>query len=308
MTEKEYLQAILERLDTLIKLQSCKKTSTRTDEKTCPKLYAYLDEWLNTVKAPQITPKSLKILKSGIERYIKPAIPDKPLSACRTPEMLHAIEKCPYSYMRQVVYNIFSAVFKRAYQYDLIPENPAERMDFVKHYRKKGKALTNDEQTAFIKAIEHEPTRPLWLFYLLSGCRCNEALTLLWKDIDEQRQRIFIRGTKTERAERYIPLFPQLAELFNTLPKEDERVFPYTLRRVSWHFTRIRRENDFHFRIHDLRHTFATRCLESGIAMNTVSKWLGHKSINTTANVYQHIQTEFERQEVKRFNPQITAE
>ena len=183
MTEKEYLQAILERLDTLIKMQSEPITSTRATREYCPRLYAYLEEWLTEVKAPKIKPKSLAVLRSGINLYIKPVIANKPLNTVRTPEMLKAIEKCPHSYMRQVVYSIFRAVFKRAYQYDLIEDNPAEKLDFVYHKRQKGKALTNEEQAEFIAAIQGDYMRPLWLFYLLSGVRCQEALTLLCGDI-----------------------------------------------------------------------------------------------------------------------------
>lgn len=305
MTEIEYLQAILDRLDTLIKLQSQPVTSTRTAPENCPQFYAYTETWLTEVKAPKIKPKSLKVLQNAFKLYIMPAIPDKPLNAVRTPEMLKAIENCPYSYMRQVVYNVLRAVFKRAYQFDLIEENPAEKLDFVYHKRKKGRALTHEEQSAFIQAIENEPTRPLWLFYLLSGVRCQEALTLLWEDIDYDHARIFIRGTKTETSERYIPLFPQIADILKEIPRTCGNVFPYTYRAVQWAFYRIRKQSGLQFRIHDLRHTFATRCLESGIATKTVSKWLGHKHTATTDEIYSHLLTEFERAEVAKFNPKI---
>ena len=301
MTTEERLQRIENTLDTILQLLQ----KDGANAPPAPMLYAYMEKWLAECKAPKIKPKSLAILRSGIERYIKPTIPDKPLTEVRTAEMLNAIENCPHSYMRQVVYSEFRAVFRRAYQYDLIPYNPAEKLDFVKHYRKKGKALTQDEQKAFLRAIEKEPMRPLWLFYLLSGCRCSEVLPLKWADIETAESRIYIRGTKTERAERYIPLFPALAEVLVGLPRESEYVFPYTLRAIQYNFNRIRKENGFAFRIHDLRHTFATRCLESGIAPNTVQKWLGHASIATTANVYSHILTDFERQEMQRFNPRI---
>lgn len=306
MTDKERLKNIENKLDRILEiLENNGIVGRKAPPDNNTMFYAYLDKWLDEVKAPTIKPKSLAVLRSGVERYIKPTIEDKPLHEVRTPEMLKAIESCPYSYMRQVVYSIFRAVFKRAYQYDLINENPAEKMDFVKHTRKKGRALTQDEQTAFIAKIENESMRPLWLFYLLSGCRCQEALSLLWQDIDEKQGRIFIRGTKTENAERYIPLFPKLAELLKEIPKTDEKVFPYTLRAVTWHFKRIRKASGFWFRIHDLRHTFATRCLESGITTKTVSKWLGHKRTQTTDEIYSHLLTEFERQEVAKFNPKI---
>lgn len=305
MTENEYLQAILDRLDTLIKMQIQTVTSTRIAPATCPLLYEYTETWLTTVKAPKIKPKSLSILRNAFKLYIKPVIKDKSLNKVRAPEMLKAIESCPYSYMRQVVYNVLRAVFKRAYQYDLIADNPAEKLDFVYHKRKKGRALTHEEQNAFIQAIQDDYTRPLWLFYLLSGVRCQEALTLLWQDIDTDHNRIFIRGTKTETSERYIPLFPQIAELLKEIPRTGENVFPYTYRAVQCAFYRIRKQSGLIFRIHDLRHTFATRCLENGITTKTVSKWLGHKHTATTEEIYSHLLTEFERAEVAKFNPKI---
>lgn len=293
------------KLDRIISLLEHTPTTAAPTVSESPMLYDYLEQWLTEVKAPKIKPKSLAILRSGVDRYIKPVIPDKPIHTVRTSEMLHAIDGVPYSYMRQVVYSIFRAVFKRAYQYDVIADNPADKLDFVYHRRKKGRAITHDEQDAFVKALDDEPTRPLWLFYLLSGCRCQEALTLQWQDIDDVNGRIYIRGTKTPTSTRYIPLFPQLAALLSELPHDGETVFPYTLRQVRTTFDRLRRKCGVQFRIHDLRHTYATRCLESGIATKTVAKWLGHKRTATTEEIYSHLLTDFERLEIAKFDPKI---
>lgn len=297
------------KINELILLLSEKKEREEKDKQesalNTPMLYEWLEKWLNEYKAPKIKPKSLAILRSGVENYIKSNIKNKPLDKCRSSEMLATLEKVPYSYMRQVVYSIFRSAFKRAYQFDLIKENPSSKLDFVKHKRKKGKALTIEEQKNFLKAIDSEPMKNLWLFYLLSGCRCSEILNLKWSDIDYKQKRIFIRGTKTENAERYIPLFPEIAKILKNNPKKSENVFNYTLRAIQWNFNRIRRQNGFKFRIHDLRHTFATRCLESGINIKTVSKWLGHKNTNTTSDIYSHILTDFEKGEIEKFNPKI---
>ena len=303
--EKEFerrFERIESNIESIIGILKDGKTTARD----IPMFYEYLDLWLTETKAPKITAKSLKILASGVNNYIKPNIENKPLDKIKASEMLIAIDKVPYSYMRQVVYSIFRAVFKRAYQFDMIRENPAEKLDFVKHVRQKGKALTKNEQAEFIKAIsKDEKYCPLWLFYLLSGCRCSEILAIKWTDVDNEQKRIFIRGTKTESAERYIPLFPQIAEILKELPQTSEYIFPFTQRAIQWNFDKIREKNGFKFRIHDLRHTFATRCLESGISLNTVQKWLGHKSSVTTAGIYQHVLTDFEKEEAKRFNPKI---
>ena len=154
--------------------------------------------------------------------------------------------------------------------------NPAAKLDFVYHKRQKGKALTNEDQAEFIAAIQGDYMRPLWLFYLLSGVRCQEALTLLWTDIDEKRGRIFIRGTKTENAERYIPLFPQIAELLKEVHRTGERVFPYTYRAVQCSFYRIRAASGLKFRIHDLRHPYVK---------HTTKKYNSEKQKTQTTNL-----------------------
>lgn len=53
-------------------------------------------------------------------------------------------------------------------------------------------------------------------------------------------------------------------------------------------------------KLHDLRHTFATRAMECGISIPVVSKWLGHSNINTTARVYTHVLDDHQIQEAKK--------
>ncbi|MDD4832879.1 MAG: tyrosine-type recombinase/integrase [Clostridia bacterium] len=51
-----------------------------------------------------------------------------------------------------------------------------------------------------------------------------------------------------------------------------------------------------------MRHTFAKRCIEAGVSLKTVQTWLGHTSIEMTANTYSHIQREFEKTETEKIN------
>ena len=55
-------------------------------------------------------------------------------------------------------------------------------------------------------------------------------------------------------------------------------------------------------KLHDLRHTFATHCLECGINLKIVQRWLGHARLDTTANIYTHLQPEFVKRESEKFN------
>ena len=207
--------------------------------------------------------------------------------------------------MRKYVYDIYGAAFKQAYKLKLISDNIMLMTDPIKHKRKQGNALTLEQQAAFLNMLQGDYMKPLFVFYLLSGVRRAEALTIQWTDIDINAAQIHIHGTKTDGANRYIPLFPEIKALLDTLPKDSPFVFPYSSNAVNCHFKRLKAKHCFAFRVHDLRHTFATRCLENGISLNTIRKWLGHSNVSTTANIYTHVTTAFELDEVKKFNPKF---
>ncbi len=267
-------------------------------------LHCWLETWLATYKPPTLSKKWLAVLRNNIER-IKALTIDKPLNEYTPAELLNALYSVPLSYTRSVCYDLLNAAYKQAVRLGYVRSNSLDGTPKIKHIRQIGRALTLDEQRQFIQALEGNPRKPLYMFYLLSGCRCSEALSLSWSDIDENARLIHIHGTKTPRANRYIPLFPQIRAVLDEIPRDGQIIFPYTHNAVKSHFRRFKRKHGFNFRLHDLRHTFVTRCIESGISIFTVSKWLGHTNINTTANIYAHLLTDFERQEIERFNPKI---
>lgn len=267
-------------------------------------LYAWFDIWIANYKRPTLSASYMRAI-SCAWNYIKQNLVDKPLNEYGALEIKKAVYAVPLEFTRYHCYNLLNGCFLQAVRLGYILSNPLDEVERVKHIRKVGRALTLTEQREFLAVIEDSPRRVLYQFYLLSGVRCSEALGLRWSDIDFEGERIHIHGTKTPHSDRFIPLFPQLKPILADLRRDSGFIFPYTDHAVKSHFQRLKRDYGFTFRLHDLRHTFATRCIESGISLLTVSKWLGHTSISTTASIYAHLLTDFERQEVARFDPKL---
>lgn len=62
------------------------------------------------------------------------------------------------------------------------------------------------------------------------------------------------------------------------------------------------------FSAHTFRHTFATRCIETGILPKTVQKYLGHATLQMTMDLYVHVTEEFKQKELEKLNEIISAE
>ena len=153
---------------------------------------------------------------------------------------------------------------------------------------------------------------------LSTGMRIGEVCGLLWKDIDLQNQVIKVRRTiqriyvidgnkrytkiicdypKTKNSIRDIPISSNLLKIIKPLKKlvnDDYYVLtnspvptePRAYRNYYKKFLNTLGIENFKF--HGLRHSFATRCIESKCDYKTVSVLLGHSNINTTLNLYVH--------------------
>lgn len=290
------LQNISDKLDLLIKPPEVERAPVL--------LYSWLSDWYAVYKAPLLSAKYLGVLRCNIER-IKASTENKPLNLYTPRELLQVVYNVPLSYSRYVVYSILKSAYNQAIRLGYTSSNPMDGVPPVKHYRQRGRALTVEQQRQFLQAIENDKYKPLYMFYLLTGCRRAEALSVKWSDVDFERKQIHIHGTKTPRADRYIPLFPQICAVLAQMPRSNGFIFPYSVGAVKGYFRRLQAKHGFTFRLHDLRHTFATRCIESGINLSTVSKWLGHSSVGITADIYVHVLTDFERAEVRKFDPRL---
>src|SRR5689334_1898498 len=135
-------------------------------------------------------------------------------------------------------------------------------------------------------------------FLAYSGMRKTEAANVLWSDCDLDKGQIRVRITKNGEP-RTIPVIAEMKALLLRLRSECPELKPedpvMLVNECEESMTRAARKVPGMARIthHDLRHLFATRCVESGVDIPTVSRWLGRKDGGTLAmRVYGQLRDE----------------
>jgi integrase len=150
-----------------------------------------------------------------------------------------------------------------------------------------------------------------------TGCRLSEANAVEWRDIDFDAGEVVVRGdpeTGTKNSElRRVPLIPDARALFERMRSErageppDSKVFRVgeCQKALDRACKKVRADRITH---HDLRHLFATRCIESGVDIPTVSRWLGHKDGGALAmKTYGHLRREHSLAQAQRVSFAPTA-
>lgn len=160
---------------------------------------------------------------------------------------------------------------------------------------------------------------------LYTGLRIGELLALTWQDVDFSSSLITVNRTcydgmtkngfgrildmpKTTSSKRVIPLPKQLLPYLRQLKRNGKAEYvisyhgrPVTVRSYQKSFAMLlKRERIPHKGFHSLRHTFATRALECGMDVKTLSEILGHKSSTVTLSRYAHSLTEHKRNMMNR--------
>ena len=197
---------------------------------------------------------------------------------------------------------IGSKLFSLAEEWQL--RRTANPCKSVRKYReaKRERFLTDAEFRrlgAVLDAMEADGSLPVHpaaaiRLLLLTGCRRNEIVALAWQHVDLAAGEIRLPGSKT--GPRMVPLSPAAAQVLRGLSRiaGNPWVIPGTkagrhLADLNHYWARVRRRADLaDVRLHDIRHSFASRALALGESLPMIGKLLGHSRIGTTAR-YAHL-------------------
>lgn len=196
------------------------------------------------------------------------------------------------------IYLTLKAVFEFAVGEELIARSPMRFIRPPQYEEQNGVALTVDEERELIRRLRKSRCAPevanALLFLLYTGIRRSElAGACIAGDFVSVVCSKVRKGYKEKL--RLIPITPMLARLLPAMDVDKLRdVRPDALTQAM---KRLMPEHH----LHELRHTFITRCQECGVAREVVSVWVGHAADNTqTSNVYTHFSPEFMKEQARK--------
>ena len=145
---------------------------------------------------------------------------------------------------------------------------------------------------------------------MLTGCRLNEVLSLRWDDVDRTARELRIRDSKT--GPRSVPLTPTVADVLAAIPRVPDNPWVIAgtrpgarLQRIDKHWARLRARAGLEdVRIHDCRHSYASRALALGESLTMIGRLLGHTKVSTTAR-YAHLARDTEKASAARVGGSI---
>lgn len=284
--------------------------------------------WLDRCERERVKPRTYSRYKGLIVQHILPELGDTQiddLGRRQISEFLTAHQadgnlrggEALSATSTNLMLTVLNAAFTYACDMELLPANPCDRIRRVPGPPSRVDAFTREEQQRLEEAIAAWEDRRLFgiRLCLYTGLRIGELLGLEWQDVDmekgilhiqktvyreknaEGEWQLFVDRPKTAASERMVPLPGYLAEDLRIYRRgarsafviENKKAERMSIRSYQYLFERLTEKAGVRkLNFHALRHTFATRALECGMDIKTLSELMGHKNATITLNRYAH--------------------
>ena len=210
------------------------------------------------------------------------------------------------------VHTLLHNCLEQAVAEHLLLTNPAQGCKLPQLEKKEMKILPQEKIGMYLAEAERRGLLAAFYLELTTGLRRGELLALQWTDLDAESKtlsitkqvnringELVVSPPKTRNSVRTLALPQQAIDLLIAEHKKHSRnpyLFPSPKTGTMYDPDAFRRTHDKilkaigteHIRFHDLRHTFATLSLKSGVDVKTLSGALGHYSAGFTLNTYTH--------------------
>ena len=206
----------------------------------------------------KVCDETYRVTLSNYRNHVLPHFGDMPLkqiTADKCQELLDRLIEEDKMRTEENVFTLLNMIFKAAVKHGVMTHNPIDMVFHTKHEREHGKALTKDEEKLLLTSTEGTPYQRMFAIGLYTGLRPNE-----YKTAYIENGFIVANNSKRKNGKvelKKIPITPMLAPYV----KDDSLSF-YRLEQIRHKFNGILPNH----KLHDLRTTFYTRCMECGVA------------------------------------------
>lgn len=256
-----------------------------------------------------------------LKRYILPALGAlkvKDITTTDIQKLITRMRQTPYAANRCRA--LLSKMFNKAEDWGVRPrssnpcdavdkykEKPRERFLNAHEIRRLGgvmnEALKNGESPYVIAAIR---------LLLLTGARMSEILTLEWSFVDREERLLRLPDSKT--GQKTVPLAAEALHVLDALPRQSGNPYVICGKKAGSHlinlqrpWQRLRQKAGLEdVRIHDLRHSFASIAVASGMSLPLIGSLLGHKQAQTTSR-YAHLADDPRQEAAQKIGSSISA-
>lgn len=298
----------------------------------------WIDEWMELYVQTSCKRRTYERYEQVARNYVLPVLGNcelKDITANIVQKFINGLQNAKSdktgfllssNYIRTIV-NVVQNSLKIAYLNGCIEKCINERIVKPKVTEKQIKCFSISEQKSIEKAVENDDRCKMKgiVICLYTGLRIGELLALTWGDIDFDRRILTVSKTcydgkidgkrtriidtpKTLCSQRQIPLPKNVVSILKSMHRTSKCEYiiadgakPVFMRSYQRSFELLLKKSSIeHKGFHSLRHTFATRALECGMDVKSLSEILGHKNAIITLNRYSHSMWEHKAEMMNR--------
>ena len=278
--------------------------------------------YLRSHVAVNCKPKTMDLYRTVIDNHIVPTLGERPIGSIQRSDAValhHSLHDRPA--VANSTLQVLSQLYRKAQQWELAPEgaNPCRSIRKYKlrartrhltrdEYRRLGQALRDGEAEGWISA----PAAAALRLLILTGCRRDEILTLRWDDVDRHARELRLRDSKSGPC--MVAMTPAVEAVLDGVRRV--RGNPWVIvgeapgsrlmtLKSTWRRVKLSAELE-DVRLHDLRHSYATRALALGESLTMIGRLLNHAQMQSTAR-YAHVCVDAEKDAAARVGDTIAA-
>ncbi len=304
----------------------------------------FINKWLYTVYKHEVKPTTFERAERVVKNHILPAFAKCEVSSIKTYDIQQFLSSKSNDGLSpatvKIIRNILSKAFQTAIDWELISQNPTERVKGPSVETKAKETWTAEEAKTFLENCDELRWKVAFSLALHTGMRRGEILALKGDNVNFKKQTVKIKESlaytkehglifttpKTSNSFREVVIPASLIELLKELKAEQDvmkqrmgtayhnfnlvvcttdgkPVHPRNLVRT---FDRLIKKAEVKkISIHGLRHTNATLLMKQGINPKIVSERLGHANVGITLDIYSHTDLDMQKETVNKLEKML---